>query len=137
MRWKSTSVTGCAPNQAERDHQRAANPSKGRCEEIPPQLGYGACEPGKCRLAFIHALELRGGGRVGPQLRARFGVCYIASDEFTLVAGSQVLAAAEAEAVTFGNSFWRTRICPKDFAATPRSMNRTDRLSTHAAPRVN
>ena len=132
MRWKSTSVTGCAPNQAERDHQRAANPSKGRCEEIPPQLEYGACEPGKRRLAFIHALEPRGGGRVGPQLNeARFGGRHTTSEEFTLVAGSQVLAATEADAATFGKFFLANPDLPERFRRHA-PLHEPDRSAFHA-----
>jgi len=76
---------------------------------------YVARELGKRQLAFICARESLGEGRIGPQLKAAFGGCYIANEQFTLATATAVLAAGEADAVAFGVPFLANPDLPARF----------------------
>jgi 2,4-dienoyl-CoA reductase-like NADH-dependent reductase (Old Yellow Enzyme family) len=78
-------------------------------------FGYVARELGKKKLAFICARESLGERRIGPQLKAAFGGCYVANEQFTYQTGNQVLAAGEADAVAFGVPFLANPDLPERF----------------------
>ncbi len=68
-------------------------------------FGYVA-EQAKARgLAFLFAREHLGEGRVGPQLKARFGGGYIANEGLTLDSAEALLRSGEADAVSFGKLY--------------------------------
>lgn len=79
-------------------------------------FGHVARELGKREIAFLCARESLGENRLGPQLKRAFGGVYIANEKFTKAAAEQVLAAGEAEAVAFGQSFIANPDLPRRFA---------------------
>jgi 2,4-dienoyl-CoA reductase-like NADH-dependent reductase (Old Yellow Enzyme family) len=64
-----------------------------------------ARELGKRRIAFVFAREKLGEDRIGPQLKAAFGGVWIANEGFDKASAEAVLAAGEADAVSFGKAF--------------------------------
>jgi 2,4-dienoyl-CoA reductase-like NADH-dependent reductase (Old Yellow Enzyme family) len=95
-------------------------------------FGYVARELGKRRIAFICIRESLGPRRIGPQLKSAFGGNYIANEKFTFSTATQVLEAAEADAVAFGVPFLANPDLPKRFRLnTP--LNQPDQ-STFYAP---
>jgi 2,4-dienoyl-CoA reductase-like NADH-dependent reductase (Old Yellow Enzyme family) len=76
---------------------------------------YLARALGKRRLAFICARESLGFGRLGPQLKAAFGVRFIANEQCTLETGNRLLAVGEADAVAFGKPFIANPDLPERF----------------------
>lgn len=78
-------------------------------------FGYVARELGRRRIAFICARESLGEKRIGPQLKAAFGGCYIANEDFTLATAEQVVTAGEADAVAFGVPFIANPDLPERF----------------------
>jgi len=82
---------------------------------LPATFGHVARELGKRRIAFICARESLGEKRLGPQLKATFGGCYIANEKFTQATAEQVLAAGEADAVAFGVPFIANPDLPERF----------------------
>jgi 2,4-dienoyl-CoA reductase-like NADH-dependent reductase (Old Yellow Enzyme family) len=79
-------------------------------------FGYVAEQLGRRNIAFIAARESVGPGRLGPQLKRKFGGVYIANEGFTLETGNQAIAAGEADAVAFGKLFIANPDLPKRFA---------------------
>jgi 2,4-dienoyl-CoA reductase-like NADH-dependent reductase (Old Yellow Enzyme family) len=79
-------------------------------------FGYVAEQLGRRGLAFIAARESVGPGRLGPELKRRFGGIYIANEGFSLETANQALAAGEADAVAFGKLFIANPDLPKRFA---------------------
>ena len=88
-------------------------------------FGYVARELGRRRIAFICARESLGENRIGPQLKAAFGGCYMANEEFTQATAEQVLAAGEADAVAFGVPFIANPDLPERFRQNAR-LNEPD-----------
>jgi N-ethylmaleimide reductase len=68
-------------------------------------FGYVAEQLGKRHVAFIFTRESLGANRISPELKKRFGGVLIANEGFTPETAQQVLAAGEADAVSFGKQF--------------------------------
>ena len=79
-------------------------------------FGYVAEQLGSRGLAFIAVREAVGPGRIGPELKRKFGGVYIANEGFSLETANQALAAGEADAVAFGKLFIANPDLPKRFA---------------------
>ena len=56
-------------------------------------------------IAFIFTRESLGENRISPELKKRFGGVLIANEGFDLEKAQQVIAAGEADAVSFGKIF--------------------------------
>jgi len=68
-------------------------------------FGYVASELGKRKIAFLFARESVSDPRIGPALKKAFGGVYIANQALTLDSAKAVLAAGEADAVSFGQLY--------------------------------
>lgn len=68
-------------------------------------FGYVAEQLGKRGIAFIFTRESLGDKRISPELKQRFGGVLIANEGFDRETASQILAAGEADAVSFGKLF--------------------------------
>ena len=68
-------------------------------------FGYVAEQLGKRGIAFIFTRESLGENRIGPELKRRFGGVLIANEGFNRETAQQVIAAGEADAVSFGKDF--------------------------------
>ncbi|WP_018608858.1 alkene reductase [Uliginosibacterium gangwonense] len=68
-------------------------------------FGYVARELGKRKIAFLFARESISEPRIGPALKQAFGGVYIANQALTPESAKAVLAAGEADAVSFGQQF--------------------------------
>jgi 2,4-dienoyl-CoA reductase-like NADH-dependent reductase (Old Yellow Enzyme family) len=79
-------------------------------------FGYVAEQLGKRRLAFIAAREAVGPGRLGPELKRKFGGIYIANEGFSLETANEAIASGEADAVAFGKLYIANPDLPKRFA---------------------
>jgi 2,4-dienoyl-CoA reductase-like NADH-dependent reductase (Old Yellow Enzyme family) len=79
-------------------------------------FGHVAEELGRRRIAFIAARERSGPGRIGPELKRRFGGTYVANEGFDLASGNAILAAGEADAVAYGKLFIANPDLPQRFA---------------------
>jgi 2,4-dienoyl-CoA reductase-like NADH-dependent reductase (Old Yellow Enzyme family) len=79
-------------------------------------FGHVAEQLGKRGIAFIAARESVGPGRVGPELKRKFGGIYIANEGFSLETANQAIAAGEADAVAFGKLFIANPDLPRRFA---------------------
>jgi hypothetical protein len=79
-------------------------------------FGYVAEQLGKRGIAFIAARESIGPGRLGPELKRKFGGAYIANEGFTFETANQAIAAGEADAVAFGKLYIANPDLPKRFA---------------------
>ena len=80
-------------------------------------FGYVARELGQRRIAFICAREALGENRIGPELKKSFGRPWIVNERFTKETGEQVIAAGEADAVSFGVLFIANPDLPQRFAS--------------------
>lgn len=78
-------------------------------------FGYVAEQLGRRKVAFICAREALGEGRIGPELKKRFGGVFIANERFTRESAEQVLTAGEADAVAFGKLFIANPDLPRRF----------------------
>lgn len=72
-------------------------------------FSYVAYQLGRRKIAFLFARESQDAPRIGPTLKSVFGGVYIANQGLTPATAQALLAAGEADAVSFG----------KDFIATP------------------
>jgi 2,4-dienoyl-CoA reductase-like NADH-dependent reductase (Old Yellow Enzyme family) len=79
-------------------------------------FGHVAEQLGRRGIAFIAARESVGPGRLGPELKQRFGGVYIANEGFTFETASRAITAHEADAVAFGRLFIANPDLPKRFA---------------------
>jgi 2,4-dienoyl-CoA reductase-like NADH-dependent reductase (Old Yellow Enzyme family) len=79
-------------------------------------FGYVAGQLGQRGLAFIAARESVGPGRLGPELKRKFGGIYIANEGFSLETANHAIAAGEADAVAFGRLFIANPDLPRRFA---------------------
>jgi 2,4-dienoyl-CoA reductase-like NADH-dependent reductase (Old Yellow Enzyme family) len=79
-------------------------------------FGYVAEQLGKRGIAFIAARESVGPGRLGPDLKRKFGGIYIANEGFSFETANQAIAAGEADAVAFGKLFIANPDLPQRFA---------------------
>jgi len=79
-------------------------------------FGYVAEQLGQRGLAFIAARESVGPGRIGPELKRKFGGIYIANEGFSFETANEAIAAGEADAVAFGKLFIANPDLPKRFA---------------------
>lgn len=79
-------------------------------------FGYVAEQLGRRGIAFIAARESVGPGRLGPELKRKFGGIYIANESFSFETANQAIAAGEADAVAFGKLFIANPDLPKRFA---------------------
>jgi N-ethylmaleimide reductase len=77
-------------------------------------FGYVAEQLGNRGVAFIFTRESLGENRIGPDLKKRFGGVLIANEGFNWETAQQVVAAGEADAVSFG----------KDYIANPDLVRR-------------
>ena len=68
-------------------------------------FSYLCRELGKRKIAFVFARESLGEKRIGPALKQAFGGVYIANEGFNRETAQQVIAAGEADAVSFGKDF--------------------------------
>ena len=68
-------------------------------------FGYVAEQLGKRGIAFIFTRESLGENRISPELKKRFGGVLIANEGFNRETAQQVIAAGEADAVSFGKDF--------------------------------
>lgn len=68
-------------------------------------FGYVAEQLRKRGIAFIFTRESLGENRISPELKKRFGGVLIANEGFTPETAQRVLAAGEADAVSFGKIF--------------------------------
>jgi len=105
-------------------HEGDSNPAE--------TFGYVAHELGKRRIAFICARESLGEKRLGPALKKAFGGVYIANEKFTQETAEQVIAAGEADAVAFGQSFIANPDLPERFAKSA-SLNQPDSSTFYAS----
>ncbi len=78
-------------------------------------FGYVAEQLGKRKIAFLCVREHLGEGRLGPQLKKKFGGVYIANEGFDQESAEKVLEAGEADAVAFGRLFIANPDLPKRF----------------------
>ena len=95
-------------------------------------FGYVARELGRRRIAFVCARESLGENRIGPELKAAFGGCYVANEKFTQATGDQVLAAGEADAVAFGVPFLANPDLPERFRRNA-PLNEPDQATFYAS----
>jgi 2,4-dienoyl-CoA reductase-like NADH-dependent reductase (Old Yellow Enzyme family) len=95
-------------------------------------FSHVAREVGRRRLAFLCARESLGEKRIGPQLKAAFGGCYIANEQFTFETGTQVLNAGEADAVAYGVLFLSNPDLPERFRRRAR-LNKPDQSTFYSA----
>lgn len=79
-------------------------------------FGYVAEQLGKRGLAFLAVRESVGPGRIGPELKRKFGGIYVANEGFTFESANQAIAAGEADAVAFGKLFIANPDLPQRFA---------------------
>jgi 2,4-dienoyl-CoA reductase-like NADH-dependent reductase (Old Yellow Enzyme family) len=79
-------------------------------------FGYVAEQLGRRGIAFIAARESVGPGRLGPELKRKFGGIYIANESFSFETANQAIAAGEADAVAFGKLFIANPDLPQRFA---------------------
>lgn len=80
-------------------------------------FGYVAREMGKRQIAFLFTREsVEGDGRYSPTLKREFGGPVIANEQFTQEQAEQVLAAGDADAVSWGQLFIANPDLPKRFA---------------------
>jgi 2,4-dienoyl-CoA reductase-like NADH-dependent reductase (Old Yellow Enzyme family) len=68
-------------------------------------FGYVARELGRRKIAFLFARESQDTPRLGPILKKEFGGVYIANQGLSHDKAEQLLAAGEADAVSFGKDF--------------------------------
>lgn len=68
-------------------------------------FGYVAEQLGQRGIAFIFTREFKGDDWITPALKKRFGGVLIANESFNLETAQQVLAAGEADAISFGKDF--------------------------------
>lgn len=68
-------------------------------------FGYVAEQLGERGIAFILTRESLGENRISPELKKRFGGILIANEGFNRETAQQVVAAGEADAVSFGKDF--------------------------------
>jgi 2,4-dienoyl-CoA reductase-like NADH-dependent reductase (Old Yellow Enzyme family) len=83
--------------------------------DLPATFGYVAEELGKRRIGFLCVRENTGPGRIGPQLKARFGGAYIANEGFDQASGNAIIGAGEADAVAYGKLFLANPDLPRRF----------------------
>jgi len=76
-------------------------------------FGYVAEQLGKRGIAFIFTRESLGEMRISPELKKRFGGVLIANEGFNRETAQQVIAAGEADAVSFGKDFIGTPDLPR------------------------
>ncbi len=76
-------------------------------------FGYVAEQLGKRGIAFIFTRESLGANRISPELKKRFGGVLIANEGFNRETAQQVIAAGEADAVSFGKDFISTPDLPR------------------------
>jgi len=76
-------------------------------------FGYVAEQLGKRGIAFIFTRESLGENRISPELKKRFGGVLIANEGFNRETAQQVIAAGEADAVSFGKDFIGTPDLPR------------------------
>jgi 2,4-dienoyl-CoA reductase-like NADH-dependent reductase (Old Yellow Enzyme family) len=79
-------------------------------------FSYVAGQLGRRGIAFIAARESAGPGRLGPELKRKFGGIYIANESFSFETANEVIEAGEADAVAFGKLFIANPDLPKRFA---------------------
>jgi 2,4-dienoyl-CoA reductase-like NADH-dependent reductase (Old Yellow Enzyme family) len=79
-------------------------------------FGYVAEQLGQRGIAFIAARESVGPGRLGPELKRKFGGIYIANEGFSFETADQAIAGGEADAVAFGKLFIANPDLPQRFA---------------------
>jgi 2,4-dienoyl-CoA reductase-like NADH-dependent reductase (Old Yellow Enzyme family) len=79
-------------------------------------FGYVAEQLGRRGIAFIAARESVGPGRLGPELKRKFGGTYIANEGFSFETANQAIAAGEVDAVAFGKLFIANPDLPKRFS---------------------
>ncbi len=79
-------------------------------------FGYVAGQLGQRGIAFLCVREHTGAGRIGPQLKQRFGGLYVANEGFDRDSGNAVIAAGEADAVAYGKLFIANPDLPRRFA---------------------
>jgi 2,4-dienoyl-CoA reductase-like NADH-dependent reductase (Old Yellow Enzyme family) len=79
-------------------------------------FGYVAEQLGRRDVAFIAARESVGPGRLGPELKRKFGGVYVANEGFSFETANQAIAAGEADAVAFGRLFIANPDLPGRFA---------------------
>jgi 2,4-dienoyl-CoA reductase-like NADH-dependent reductase (Old Yellow Enzyme family) len=88
-------------------------------------FGHVAEQLGKRGIAFIAARESAGPGRLGPELKRKFGGVWIANEGFSLETANEAIAAGEADAVAFGKLFIANPDLPRRFALGAR-LNKPD-----------
>src|SRR5262245_48801409 len=79
-------------------------------------FGHVAEQLGKRGIAFIAARESVGPGRLGPELKRKFGGVWIGNEGFTFETANRAIASGEADAVAFGRLFIANPDLPKRFA---------------------
>jgi 2,4-dienoyl-CoA reductase-like NADH-dependent reductase (Old Yellow Enzyme family) len=79
-------------------------------------FGYVAEQLGQRGIAFLAVRESVGLGRLGPELKRKFGGTYIANEGFTFETANETIAAGEADAVAFGKLFIANPDLPTRFA---------------------
>lgn len=79
-------------------------------------FGYVAEQLGRRGIAFIAARESVGAGRLGPEVKRKFGGTDIANEGFSFETANQAIAVGEANAVAFGKLFIANPDLPKRFA---------------------
>ena len=68
-------------------------------------FGYLARELGRRKIAFLFARESQESPRLGPELKAAFGGPFIANQQLSPEDGTALLAAGEADAISWGNLY--------------------------------
>ena len=83
---------------------------------LPAMFGAVARELGKRKLAFICARKSLKEPKLGPALKAAFGGVFVANEGFTPETAAAILAAGEADAVSFGKLFIANPDLPRRIA---------------------
>ena len=73
--------------------------------DLEATFTYVAQEMAKRGIAFIFAREGRGEPYLGPKLKDAFGGMFIANQQLSLQDGEEILAAGEADAISWGQQF--------------------------------
>jgi 2,4-dienoyl-CoA reductase-like NADH-dependent reductase (Old Yellow Enzyme family) len=73
--------------------------------DLAATFTYVAREMGKRKIAFLFAREGKGEPYLGPTLKKEFGGVFIANQQLSIADGEQMIAAGEADAISWGQQF--------------------------------
>jgi len=79
-------------------------------------FGYVAAETGQRKIAFLFAREGKEEPRIGPKMKEAFGGPFIANQQLSKEDGEAMVAAGEADAISWGQQFIANPDLPRRFA---------------------